>query len=297
MHLPPKRKWGAAMIIRFLSNCFFGLAALGVAVGFLGWWIPAGDSFALIRPVFAGLCLLGVFLLRPRWLRGVAGVAAVAGAVTVLPVFAGQSGPGDLRLYAKNLWSGNTQYRAVAADILAADVDVVMLQEVSERNNHILILLADTFPYQHVCERSAWMADAVLSRTPFDGVPQCSKGRAMALAPLRIDEETVWAASVHIPWPWPYDSASSEAEAASMLADLDAPVVIAGDFNMFPWTARVKRIAKAGDVALAGPARTTLTLWRMPMMIDHVLAPNGGQIKRRPLLGSDHHGLVADVRL
>lgn len=282
-------------MMRLILNCFFGLAALGVAVGFLGWWVPAGDSLALLRPVFAGLCLLGVFLLRPRWLRGVVAACALAGAVTILPVFASQSGSGDLRLYAKNLWALNTNYRAVVEDILAADVDVVMLQEVSQRNNRILVLLADTFPYQHLCERSSWMGDAVLSRTPFDGTPTCSAGRALALAPLQIDGRKVWAASVHIPWPWPYQSADNEAEAAAMLDGLDAPVVVAGDFNMFPWTARVQRIADAGDVQLAGPAQKTLTLWRMPMMIDHVLAPHGGVVTRRPLLGSDHHGLVADV--
>lgn len=283
------------MIIRLFLNCFFGLAALGVALGFLGWWVPAGDSFALVRPVFAGLCLVGVFLLRHKWLRGVLAVAACAGAVTVIPVFAGQTGPTNLRLYSKNLWAANRQMEAVAADILEADVDVVMLQEVSERNGRLLLMLADTFPYQHLCERSAWMGDAVLSRTPFDGAPQCSQSRAMALAPLRIDGQTVWAASVHIPWPWPYESAANEAEAAEMLAHLDAPVVVAGDFNMFPWNARVRRIAAASDARLAGPAHKTLTLWRMPMLIDHVLAPEGGQVTRRPLLGSDHHGLVADV--
>ncbi len=282
-------------MIRFLVNSFFGLAALGVAVGFLGWWVPAWDSLALVRPVFAILCLLGVFLLRPGWLRALVAAAAIAGAVTILPVFAGQKGGGDLRLYAKNLWSGNTNYRAVADDILATDVDIVMLQEVSQRNNRILLLLSGEFPYQHFCERSSWMGDAVLSRLPFAGEPVCSQGRAMALAPLNVGGQRVWAASVHIPWPWPYESADNEAEAAAMLTGLDAPVVVAGDFNMFPWTARVRRIAAAGDLQLAGPAQKTLTLWRMPMMIDHVLAPKGGQVARRPLLGSDHHGLVADV--
>lgn len=282
-------------MIRFVMNGFFGLAALGVGLGFLGWWWPAGDSLALVRPVFAVLCLVGVFILRPRWLRAVAGVAAMAGAVTILPVFAAQSASGDLRLYAKNLWWANATIADVAADILAADVDVVMLQEVSERNVAVLDLLAGDFPYQHICRYSRWSDIAVLSRTAFAGAPRCSERRAIALAPLDVAGQTVWAASVHIPWPWPYESAGHETEAAMMLQALDAPVVVAGDFNSFPWTARVQRIAVAADIRLAGPAKKTLTLWHLPMMIDHVLAPQGGQIERRPLLGSDHHGVVADV--
>ncbi|SEW38999.1 Uncharacterized conserved protein YafD, endonuclease/exonuclease/phosphatase (EEP) superfamily [Cognatiyoonia koreensis] len=283
--------------MRVIMAGFFCLAALGVFLGFGGWLHPAGDSLSLLRPVFGVLCLIGLFLLRPAWLRRAMGIAVLSVAATVVPAFVGQKDGGDLRLYAKNLWWANSQIELVAADILAADVDVVMLQEVSKRTAHVLDLLADQFPYQHWCRHNEWMGEAVVSRIPMSGEGICTSTRGAAAAPIDIDGATVWVASVHIPWPWPYKSMTNEAEVGAVLKGLEGPVVVAGDFNMFPWTKRVRDVAAASGTELVGPTRATLTLWEMPLPIDHVLAPGGGSVERRPLLGSDHRGLIADVRI
>lgn len=283
--------------MRWIFAVFFGLAALGVAVGFAGRLHPAGDSFALLRPVLGLLCVLGLIIVRPRWLRAALAAAGFSAAITIFPVFASQTGGDDLRLYAKNLWWANRNFAAIAADIRDAHVDVVMLQEVSDRNEGILALLAEDFPHQHVCDFSGWSDIAVLSRTPFQGAPRCSDRRALAAAPIHIDGQLVWIGSVHIPWPWPYESADNEAAAEALFKDVDAPIVLAGDFNIFPWTTRVNRMAEVSKTVIAGPVQPTYTLKNVPIPIDHVLSPGGGTIERRPLLGSDHRGLVADVSL
>lgn len=283
--------------MRWIIGIFFGVAALGVAIGFGGRLHPAGDSIALLRPVLGALCLLGLIVVRPKWLRATLAAAGISAAVTILPVFASQKSGDDLRLYAKNLWWANEGMGAVAQDIRAAEVDVVLLQEVSFRNEDIMDLLVSDFPYQHRCATNKWMSKAVLSRTPFEGEQKCSEERGIALAAVNLNGVKIWVGSLHIPWPWPYESDDNEAAVEALLSDLDAPVVIAGDFNAFPWTARVNRIVDVSDTMLAGPTRPTLTLWNMPLPIDHVLAPGGGTVERRPLLGSDHRGLVADVSL
>lgn len=283
--------------MRWLIGFVLVLAIFGVVLGFGGQIHPAGDSLALFRPIFGMVCLAGLFVTWSRWIRWSTAAATVAVMVSIIPAFLGQSAQDDVRLYAKNLWWANSQIVDVVADIRAADVDVVMLQEVSERNREVLEMLAPDFPHQHLCRYSQWSQLAVLSRTPFAGEPVCSASRAVAAAPVMIEGQRIWAVSLHIPWPWPYQSADNEAQAEEILATLDAPVVVAGDFNSFPWTSRVRQIARHSDTQLAGPTRPTLTLWNMPIPIDHVLAPGGGHVERRPLFGSDHRGLVANVSL
>ena len=74
---------------------------------------------------------------------------------------------------------------------------------------------------------------------------------------------------------------------------------MAGDFNSVPWTRRVSRLKSLSRTRLAGPTFVTLRHKRLPLSIpiDFVFAPGGGQVELRPLLGSDHHGLLAKVKL
>ena len=84
-----------------------------------------------------------------------------------------------------------------------------------------------------------------------------------------------------------------------LLSGLNAPIVLAGDFNTLPWTHRMTGAMRLTGTQRAGP--TPLTLWhrrmRIPLPLDYVLSPGGGRVEARPLFGSDHMGLVADVLL
>ena len=277
-----------------------GLGALSLMLlvaGLLGPLHRAGDSLALLRPLAAAGCLLGL-LARPVALRFGCAAGLVAAAATMLPPLRPQPPGSDLRLYAKNLGAWNDSVAPIAADIEAAAPDVVLLQEVSDANRALVERLAAGWPHAHLCRFSGRIGIAILSRHPFDGAPRCTQARALALAPVALPGGRAWIAAAHIPWPWPVDSARAEAEAIAALAALDGPVVVAGDFNLFPWTHRVRAMARAARARPAGPMRATYWLrGRVPLPIDHVLAPEGGRIETRPRHGSDHLGVVADVGL
>ncbi|NIZ61312.1 hypothetical protein DL239_10035 [Sedimentitalea sp. CY04] len=271
------------------------IAAVLVVVGFLGPLHRAADSIAIVRPALGILCLLGVFLGRALWHRTVFAVIALLAMSTTAIPFMPQAPGGDMRVYSKNLWFANTQVQAVVADIEAADVDVVMLQEVSEKNNSILGLLKPRFPHQHLCKFSGRIGIAVVSKHPFAGEPVCSRNRPIAAAPVDLGSQRVWAVSAHIPWPWPYGSVENEQAALDVLSKLEGPVVIAGDFNNVPWSHRVTSIAAMTETQLAGPMGPTLHLRGIPLPIDFALAPRGGTVEMRPMLGSSHAGVLADV--
>lgn len=273
------------------------VAGLLVVVGFLGPIHRSVDTISMGRPIFGLLSVLGVLAAKPVWLRLVFLTTSVAGCLTVVSFFLPQEPGSDIRIYSKNLWAGNSEIPALVADIEAARVDAVMLQEVSDQNRFILDLLEESFPYQHLCRFSGWSGIALVSRHPFEGEPVCSGWRAVAAAPIRLEGERVWLVSAHIPWPWPHHSADSEAEAERVLSEMDGAVIMAGDFNIVPWAGRVERIASITNTQLAGPVRPTLRYRRAPLPIDFALAPGGGSVEMRPLLGSDHAGIVANLTI
>jgi endonuclease/exonuclease/phosphatase (EEP) superfamily protein YafD len=108
-------------------------------------------------------------------------------------------------------------------------------------------------------------------------------------------EKPVWMVSIHLHWPWPYTQADHVATLLPVLAELEGPVVMAGDFNMVRWADSVRRMGAAARSLPAGPSAGTYTgfdpIMRLP--IDHAFAPGGGRLELRPALGSDHLGLLA----
>ena len=285
------------MTLRYFLN---GLAWLGfafLAYSYLGAIHRPADSFALLRPAFIALALIGLFTARALSFRLVCFAAVTTGLLSVLPPFLSVSDGGDLRVYSKNLRPRNSELLALANDIRSEHVDVVLLQEVSIHNDEIMERLQRDFPNQHLCRFSNWSGIAVLSRHPFQGDGKCTDDRAMAAAQIALNGQAVWLVSVHIHWPWPAPSAKAEMSVNALLATLDGPVVMAGDFNTLPWTHRVRRIKAQSGTQIAGPVRPSFHRLGVPLPIDFALAPGGGRVEMRGKLGSDHSGLVADLSL
>ncbi len=283
-------------LLRIGLTIGLGCAALGVWAGFAGAVHPAGDSVALFRIILGVICLLGCLWQIRRFWRVTLGLTGGAALLTTLPLFVGGQPDGELTIYTKNIWFGNTAVSALARDIRESGAEVVMLQEVSNRNDAILTLLLDDFPYQHVCRYRWWNGLAVLSAHPI-ATTACSDRRAVAAAQIVANGQAVWLTSVHLSWPFPYDQVTSVVDAKTVLAQLDGPVVMAGDFNIFPWATSVGRLRQASGTIAARPIRPTLHLRGVPLLLDHVYAPGGGRVSYRPLLGSDHRGVLATVVL
>ncbi|MFQ1700636.1 endonuclease/exonuclease/phosphatase family protein [Loktanella agnita] len=291
-----ERRGRATTLLRWVARMLACLLVLGVVAGFAGRLHPVGDTLALLRIPLGGMCLLIAACPAPRRDRAALIIAALLALGTTLPLFGSGQAGGEVTVYSKNLWYRNSALPELAADIRASGAEVVMLQEVSQRNEVILTALRDTYPYQHLCRFSSWSGLAVLSAYPIMET-RCSDRRAAAVARLAGNGQSFWAASVHLQWPYPYGNAASAERAVDLLADLDGPVVMAGDFNIFPWAASVRGLNRVTGTSTVGPIRPTYWLRGVPIFLDHVHAPGGGSASYRPLLGSDHAGVLARVNL
>ncbi len=290
--------------MRFLRWVLAALAlALMVALGlgYLGRWHPAGDSFAVFRAQgVAALVLVasGALAMGARW-PGLGGLvlALVAGGQLVL-AYNRADDAGAVTVYQKNMLWRNDDLAALEADIRAVAPDVLTLQEVSQPNRALLAALADVLPVQVYCPFRRVGGTAVATRWPMvPGTETCAPG----LAALQAEgpEGRVWLVSIHLHWPWPYVQASHVQLILPVLAAMQGPVVVAGDFNMVRWSQALAGVRAAARVENAGPVRGTYPEFGplLVLPIDHVLAPEGGSLEVRPLLGSDHRGLVGRVGL
>ena len=269
---------------------------MAVLFGFAGGLHPVFDSLSLLRLPLAIVCLLVLVFPMGARLRLMLAAAVMLGAGTTVPMFFGAQPADDLRIYSKNMWFANRELDALAADIRQSGADVVALQEVSLANRAMMAKLRDVYPHQHVCSFSGWSGIAVLSRDPILQTA-CSDRRAVAAAQIQIGQGPVWVASVHLRWPFPYSNATSARSGMALLGTLEGPVVMAGDFNIFPWANSVQELQQAAGLQVAQPVRPTFDLRGVPLLLDHVHAPGGGRAQYRPLLGSDHLGVLADVSL
>lgn len=285
------------------------LAGLAAVIGsYAGALHPLGDSLAVFRPVlFVGVLVVCALVWRWRgaWLAavlclGLGGWHVASQAGPLVPPFAG-----DITVYQKNMLFRDYDETALVQDIRASGARMVTLQEVSRAHRDFLAVMEETHPYQLICEGTAVGAVAVLSADPSLG-QWCTDAAGMAVMDVAGFEGagTVRVVALHLHWPWPHRQAEALDEKLNQLgqAGLDgsgAPyhVIVGGDFNMVPWGHSVRRIEDFFGVTRVGGPASTFDLFGLRLSIDHVLAgpAAAGSLSVRPLLGSDHNGLVARI--
>lgn len=286
-------------MLRWFCGLIAALSLLALVASYGGALHPAGDSLAVFRPVLAGVLILaGLGLRRVVWQIGAAllGVAAVAPLIWVaLPVAAPQGG---VVIYQKNLRFDLADPSDLIWDMQQTGADIVLLQEVSQRTLSIPQRLHNSHPHQVICPAHRVGAVAILSRFPFAGPPDCHRNTGLATARIETPVGQVSTAVLHLHWPWPSIQSQQRLKLLPALRDLPQPVIVAGDFNMVPWSHSVASIEAATGTTRVGPVRPSFVLQGVyPMPIDQVLAPTGwqAQVQMRDLLGSDHRGMLARI--
>ena len=317
------------MIARILVWAALLAGAAATAAGMLAPLHPPADFLNHFRPyILAAGCIPLVAALALRMRRTAWTAAALVGlnaALLLLPLrwsaepserpAAGQALASvharELKLVTFNMAYGDA--KAVAAFLLREDPDIAVLQEVGARQLLALrALLRDRYPYNHAC-LAPGCAAAIFAKHPWAAAGQDYSTRDVP--------ETVWVqfddpdigrvrvVGVHLALPYRAETQTRHVERLIALrASIAGPAIVAGDFNMTPWSYRLQRL-----LATAGLRRhaTFLRSWpthlypqlKLPapaFLIDHVLStPDIGSVSIRtgPVVGSDHLPIVAQVRL
>lgn len=277
-----------------------------IGLSYLGALHPAADSLSVLRFEVSLLALaLSVVLLAMRALRalwraalGVLAALVIAGPIILdmrIPV-AGEGTADAISLYQKNVWYKNPSPEVLAADLRRVGADIVTLQEVTEPLARVIDTLAGDYPYRRRCGGGVY----ILTRLPLaEGGARCPQDGQTNVIALQVETGAgpLWVVALHLRWPWPFDQAAQVDRILPFLAELDGPVVVAGDFNMVPWGHSVRQISAAARAERIGRLERTFEFGTplVRLRIDHVLAPRGwrGHTVLRPLAGSDHFGVVS----
>lgn len=298
------------------------LIALAVACGYFGEAVPFFDTLAHFRAHgAAALLVLAVVLILFRRLTGalLAAVIAAYAALSVVPflvprtsldermpaVAAGASG--ELSLLQMNLrFDADTEPALALIDRLKPDI--LTLQEVDVPWVKSLSALEGDYPHRAFCESDEVPGVggvAILSRFPFAEAPAlCRPYDGFVARQIVVDpRRSVTIVSEHLQWPWPFEQHRQFARLRADLADLPAPVVVAGDFNATPWSATVKRYAAVTKTRpLTGIGATWLDrrLFRpalawIGLPIDNLLVSKGisvERVERQAATASDHRPIL-----
>ncbi|WP_294614136.1 endonuclease/exonuclease/phosphatase family protein [uncultured Roseovarius sp.] len=280
-----------------------------VLLGFSGEFFAPGNSAAVVRPL-AGILLLPLTAVLWRMKAPRRALFSLAWAIVALGSVAPSfftSGVectrGCVKLYQKNLLSKAWPRYPLADDIIASGAEIVTLQEVSDHNRQYMAKLFGHYPNAVTCTFRPAQDVAVLTSLPaVDRSEFCLTEAGLAgIQVLAPNGRPIWVLSIHLEWPFPFDQDHQSQIIAKRIAELDGPVLIAGDFNMVPWAGNVQRIQQAAGTDRLGAFHNTFRLggWLLPLPIDMVLVPKGasGGVGLRPYMGSDHLGVLARISL
>lgn len=251
--------------------------------------------FALAALV--GFCVSAVPMMA--YLPSVSGGTAVASADT--PTF---------RLLSFNVWFRNPDMATTAAYIEQSQADAVVLLELTPPQAERLRPLLPSYPYFHI--EPSRMGAAIFTKWPVlaaESMPLAKDGAIAARMQIDWRGTPVTVLGVHLNWPLgPRNSQFRNEELAGVVAFSKAqraPLIVAGDFNLTPWSGFFSdALEESGlhDAALGFGLRRTWPAQFAPLgiRIDHCLISREWQSLRVDvgrLLGSDHLPVMADLTL
>ncbi|SEQ63000.1 Uncharacterized conserved protein YafD, endonuclease/exonuclease/phosphatase (EEP) superfamily [Devosia sp. YR412] len=228
------------------------IALLIFAVAMRGWWRSAAIIYAFVGfAASANVILPDTFAaMQPR------PAAPESGSITMMT---------------HNLFGLNYEMEKVTAAILAADADIIVLQEYfGEQAGELHPLLLASYPYYARCRGGKRANLGLYSRIPFEQVedgacPNNAYGTtrtAHVLAKFQTQSGKSFSViTTHMDWPIPVARQHEQLNALSAVVDkIEGPMILAGDFNSTAWSYALRDFVAKNDFV-----RETLNMLTFPM--------------------------------
>lgn len=307
------RFWPAALTETSPAHVAISFAAFLVVV----FWFQIG----------LGLLIIALFAAAMRrWrLLMAAGLLAAVGLAPDVWMYRPRSQPTPapgadvLTLLSVNLLYSRADDDALRREIDAADPDVIVFQEFSDRDAARLDAMLAAYPHRTAVPRDDAFGQAVYSRRPFLGTPRPYPPGSGWTDPqitveLDLGGKPIRVTNIHLMCPVGLAHVTEHRVQAARLADLvradieaGHDVILAGDFNATPGTPHYRAMEHAGlreSHPLAGSGRgttwcrTTRLAYLPGIRLDHIFmspgltclaARTGGDT------GSDHRPVLARI--
>lgn len=298
------------------------MATILAAAALGGRLSPTIDAFASFLP-FAPLLVLIALLLGGRRPGAFVILATlyvlIASAVLIVPEL--WNGPVStspvngrrLVIVSHNVGYANVDPDRTVRELGATDADILLLQETDGSVAPFLKQLETRFPYRNACVRRCSLA--IFSRLPLDRVRYRFRdaadepfGPPLIWTKVHLGEATFPIATTHLPWPLPPEPSQLRREnlVAAMPRVETGRLVLAGDFNLTPWSHAMKGLdeglrpmRRATRALFSFPARVAGEAASFPFLpIDHLFAGPRWSVAsatRLPRTGSDHYPIRVEL--
>ncbi|MFZ1105710.1 MAG: endonuclease/exonuclease/phosphatase family protein [Hyphomicrobiaceae bacterium] len=316
------------MIARIVLTAALVAGAAVTLAGLSAPLHPPADIVNPFRPFIllaAGALLAIALMLRaPRLALAGAALAGINGMLLGLPLLwsavpaerstAGQAlasaGTRDINLVTFNMAFRDAQ--ATVRFLLDEDPDIAVLQEVGTRQGDALrASLGARYPHSHTCGAPRRCAAAILAKRPWVAAGHEEwTAETPEVVWVQFDDPELGRLRVvgaHLALPFRAEQQTNHvARLIALRAGITGPLVIAGDFNMTPWSYRLQRLLAATGLRRhatflrSWPTDGQYRLPRPTFLIDHVLTTpeiESVSIRIGPALGSDHLPVIAALRV
>jgi endonuclease/exonuclease/phosphatase (EEP) superfamily protein YafD len=299
--------------------CLVGLVA-GIAALGAGRLAPLRIEFDVFNhfiPHIAVLivaCLLGLVMARAGLVTAVAVMLIGLIGIGLWPHYVSQQGPAPIetvhgeriiRVMSFNTRLQNSDWRAVADEVVRHNPDIVVLLEIGRSKLPILEALEAVYPHRADCLDEDYCQNVVLSKFAFVS----SKARADWLGPSMVQVDygpglgRLALMAVHTTRP-PLSTRQLQQMRAlgDELAAGDGPRIVAGDFNAAPTSLMLRTVrARSGFELASGLATWPTTLGLPQIAIDHILVSPDlrilGPARIGSAAGSDHYPVIAEIAI
>jgi endonuclease/exonuclease/phosphatase (EEP) superfamily protein YafD len=305
-----------------------GVASLAAAVaGLAARYTPAVILPVVVAAALAPYLMLGAvaslicFVAVGNWPGAVlAGVLTVAMVAVRAPWYIRRKASAGVtvRFMTANLRYGRADPAALVR-LASAHADIVVAQELTPEKSRLLLAagISETFPYQALRDREGPAGVGIWSRFPME--PDTDyEDYWLGLITVRVDvpdvptQITVAVTHLSAPWPdplrgWRDDLARLPETLQKIAASADGPVILGGDLNATPDNWEFRRLLRTGyhdAAAQAGAGLTRTHPADVPLLppvfaLDHILTNDctATAVRTVRVPGTDHRGLVADIKL
>ena len=307
--------------MRWLDRLLAACAAVVVLVSLLplgarlSWMLDLTTHFR-VQYLAAALVMLGLLALRRRW--WICAALAVAVAFSAAPLFpylpwsagAGSPAAAPLTVMTVNVSYRQFSVRRLLEIIRESDPDVLVVQELTPYAAEVLADLDTAFAHQLKFAAEGPYGIALWSRYELEDAQLFALGRLPAIeARVRAPNGTFTVFGVHLNAPTTPRRAAARDEELRQLgarsAAVDGPLLVAGDFNLTPYSPRFSDWLAASGLTDTRRGRTLSVSWPtlLPIVgipIDHVAVSSEFETlshRRLPDFGSDHYGVLVELAL
>lgn len=302
-------------------------AGIGVTAHFFGPVSTTVTLLASFSPLFAVLAAVSVALLvfARFWFAALAALLVTAvGVAAQVPLFIGAPASAavdapNLRLLQANIYLGEADPHALVGQVRSNRVDVLTVAELTQPAVDRLAAagLEQLLPYTYLRARGGGGGEGIYSRHPLTETRllpglQHNNLRATVTVP-GADPFAVYALHPLPPYPEPSWHWAVELDRiGEILAAERRPLIVGADFNSTYDHERFRSLLHAGgsdgaDLLDAAEYLGSGIVATFPadrwypavLAIDRILTRGGTPVsfERVDVAGSDHHGVMADVRL